>query len=91
MKNQITTSIRTYREYPDEKLTLADMKEVIEKVRPLPIKTMYICKKHWKALKKELSIRDISNTASPFLSPLLAGITVIIKPYLKKIRIYTEE
>ena len=76
----------TYTNNKEEALTLDDIKKAMDAL-PKPISTIQrieICKKHWKMLEKHT---EIKSTASPMFGTL-SGIQVIIKPYLKKPRIY---
>ena len=72
-------------------LTLEDITEAISKIEVLPKKKMVMCRKHWFLLRKALEIKDTSNPMfRQFGVGSLTGIPVEIKPYLKKVRIYTE-
>ena len=42
-----------------------------------------LCKKHWEQLKKEVPLRESCQELSP-----LFGVRVIVRPYLKKARLY---
>jgi len=66
-------------------LTIESICEAIKEIKspPLPQLQLKICKKHWKMVKKELTVKPVSD----FWMGNLNGIAVIIKPYLKKARL----
>lgn len=96
MNQTRSNHINTYGLYPGDNLTLGDIEKAVKKMKPLPRMRMEVCKKHSKLLKKLLQ-DDTKKTGLDGLTTVaghmghLYGIPVYIRPYLKKIRIYTEK
>lgn len=70
----------------EDTLTLDDIVQVVKQL-PKPeniLERIVLCKKHWKALEKETVFKENSNPIWGSLS----GVCVVIKPYIKKARLY---
>ena len=80
----------TYSDINSE-ITLNDIKKAISLIKPIPKQHFEMCKKHWRLLKKELRNKDNSPEFMYGNLGAFGGIDVIIKPYLKKVRLYTEK
>ena len=76
----------TYTNTKYEPLTLDDVKKAVDSLpKPIAIiERIEICRKHWKELEKHTEIKDCASDMWGHLS----GIQVIIKPYLKKVKLY---
>lgn len=80
----------TYSTEKIKPITFADMEDAVKKLKPLPKQKIEVSKKHWKLLKK--SLKDSTPNNSPFNSiSSIQEIPVFIRPYLKKLRLYTEK
>jgi len=80
----------TYSNIKPKDISLSDIKKAIDLIKPIPKQHFEMCKKHWEMLKKELRNKDNSPEFMYGNLGAFGGIDVIIKPYLKKVRLYTE-
>jgi len=68
-------------------ITIDTVIKAIKGLKPMPRQELWICTKHWKALKLKVKV---TSTASRFMYlPFMEGLDVRIVPYLKKPRIVT--
>ena len=72
-----------------ENLTMEDVREVVKKIKPIKKQRIDVSNKHYQLLKKQLEEAVPKNSPCNNLASMY-GITIFIKPYLKKIRIYAE-
>ena len=74
-----------------EDITLDDLvrtKELLKSIVP-PYKRIEMCKKHWKLISKQLTkAEDVEDRFMPNFATGFLGIQVVVKPYLKKVRMY---
>ena len=74
-----------------EDVTLDDLvrtRELLINIKP-PYKRMEMCKKHWGLLSKHLTkVEPVENKFVPSFAEGYFGLKVIVKPYLKKARMY---
>lgn len=76
-------------------ITMESIKEASELLHPIKEQRIEVSKKHYKQLRKNFikedkssGLRDSMN--SGFIGELF-GIPIFIRPYLKKLRLYTEK
>jgi hypothetical protein len=68
-------------------LTLESIREAVEKLKPFRKQWIEVSKKHYKQLAKMAGTPENQVT----IGGSLYGIPVHIRPYLKKVRLYTEK
>lgn len=74
-----------------KELTLDEIIEAVENINVLPrYVEVRMCKKHWDILYKRFKDRKFERPVFRLFGIGLFGIPVYIKPYLKKIRVYSE-
>ena len=93
--NKTTTGISTFGLYPGDNLTFKALKKAIKKIKPLPKMKIEVCKKHYKLLNKIIKEDKPKGNMEGIYAVSgnlgrLYGIPVYIRPYLKKVRIYTK-
>lgn len=76
--------ISTYSNIKVPDLNFDDIKNAIDLIEPIPKQHFEMCKKHFKSLKEQVENKEATLIGS------LYGIEIRVKPYLKKIRLYTE-
>lgn len=79
----------TYSNQVPKEIDLDSMLEAIKNFPPMPKfpEKVEMCKKHWKQLEKDLKVKDVNINEFGGIGSLY-GIRIVVKPYLKKARVY---
>jgi len=73
----------------EDEMTIESISQAVLLIKQPYEQKLEMCRKHWKSLSKELENKSSANPEYlKFNVGALGGIPVIIKPYLKKIRLY---
>jgi len=79
-----TLVMSTYSNLKCPEITFRDIDKAMSLIKPLKEKKLVMCKKHWNLIKEEFDEHEEHCVWSN-----LAGLLVEVKPYLKKVRLYT--
>jgi len=73
-----------------KEITLESIREGVEDIEPMPAQKIEVSKKHYKLLAKVFGVSKNDDILTSGMAQLY-GIPVYIRPYLKKLRLYTEK